>query len=225
MLPVDSVAPSDGDLRRRWRARCGSWSPRRACGRSDRPGPARSGGLAAPPVLIIRLKSTSGRSWNSTSNTSRPFFSLKRFGCGRLERRLGPGGGRELAERGVRRLRGRLPRGAAAWAPRRGAPLGAGGRRGAGGGRRGGGRGWRGRAGEGQHEAAAPTREQCGCAPRHFFTRPMIGASGLGSIGDHHAPVLSQVLLRGALDGGGVDRAVAAQVLGEEAGVADHVVV
>ena len=53
----------------------------------------------------------------------------------------------------------------------------------------------------------------------------MIGASGFGSIVTITRASLLQVLLRGALDGGGVDGAVAAQILGEEAGIADQVVV
>ena len=209
--------------RRRWPARRASWSPRRACARSESARPARSGGLAAPPVLIIRLKSTSGRSWNSARITSRPFLSLKRFGRGGLKVGSGPGGGASWRNgaSGVSRpgdgpgavaARGaRGGRGTAATRP------GAGGGRGRGGGRRG-------RAAERRAPAPSARRADSVDGRRPSWLHPSHDRRlRIGLDGHDHARVLLQVLLRGALDGGGVDGAVAAQVFGEEAGIADQV--
>src|SRR4051794_41864117 len=103
--------------------------------------PARSGGFAAPPVLIIRLKSISGRSWNSTSTTSRPFFSLKRFGLGGLN--VGSGAaGRASCRNGASGVSRATGAGAAARALGEGAlAVGTGGAPGAGAGGGGGGGG------------------------------------------------------------------------------------
>jgi hypothetical protein len=55
--------------------------------------PASSTGLAAPPAFTTRLSSTSGRSWNSASTTSRPLRSLKRLNGGTRKKGCGPAAG------------------------------------------------------------------------------------------------------------------------------------
>ena len=61
VLPVDSVAPSAAT----WSAMASAlrdFVPSSSMCAVRSASPARSGGLAAPPVLIMRFKSTSGRS-------------------------------------------------------------------------------------------------------------------------------------------------------------------
>src|SRR5262249_1010035 len=134
--------------------------------------PARSAGVGAPPGLVIRVEATSGRAGETARITPRPVFYLERLGFGGLDTRPGPRGRRRPPDGGAGGAR----------PGRRGGGAGGGGGGGRRGGRRAGrlgGGGWRRRrAREREHQ-----RQRGGAAGRlHFLIRPMIGASGFGSM-------------------------------------------
>ena len=144
--------------------------------------PESSGGLAPPPALTTRFRSTSGRSWNSARITSSPFFNLKCLKPGTLNCGSAPGAG-AVARNGASGVSRSGGLGAAA------AATGA-----AGGGRRAGAAGGAVAAATGAGVAGVTGGGVAHDSPRapaaarrpivaraHFFTRPMIGASGLGS--------------------------------------------